>query len=556
MSIASEILGRRMRLIAAETHAVTHEPDLAVSADDGAILLTDRWVATVGLARPQPTVLVRSPYGRTGFVGLMFGRMLAERGLQVVVQSVRGTFGSGGSFTPFDERADGLATLRWLREQPWHRDRVGTFGPSYLGLVQWALAADAGEDLVAMAVQVSASQFYDQTYAGGGMSLQTAASWMAVMTAQESRLAPLAINRALRGLAAPMSELPLRDIDERATGAIVPWYREAFTHPERDDPYWTARDFSGRLSEVTAPVSFVGGWYDIFLPWMLADHAALAAAGTATRLTIGPWAHTSPGLAAAGHRDGIAWLRAHLLDDRRLLADSPVRIRVTGERSGGGWRELPAWPPPGTAERRLWLGDAGRLDATEPSGVSAGADGYRYDPADPTPAVGGPILLSREPVLDNRELEARDDVRVYTGDPLEEIVEAIGDVRVELFVSADSEFFDVFARVCDVDAAGASWNVCDALARVGPERFERDGDGIWRVSFALWPLGHRFAAGHRIRLQISSGAHPRYARNPGTGEDPGTATRMRPVAIEIHHGERRPSAVILPAAAQRPRRIG
>jgi len=269
-----------------------------------------------------------------------------------------------------------------------------------------------------------------------------------------------------------------------------------------------------------------------------------------------PLGHTSAGLAAAGHRDGIAWLRAHLLGDRRLVSDSPVRIRVTGERSGGGWRELPAWPPPETSERPLWLGHAGRLDATAPFGVSAGADGYRYDPGDPTPAIGAPILLSRDPVLDNRELEARDDVLVYTGDPLDEIVEAIGDVRVELFISADSEFFDVFARVCDVDAAGVSWNVCDALARVAPERFERDGDGIWRVSFALWPLGHRFAAGHRIRLQISSGAHPRYARNPGTGEDPGTATRMRPVTIEIHHGERRPSAVILPAAAQRPGRDG
>lgn len=112
MSFVSEILGRRMRLIGAETHAITHEPDLAVSADDGAIHLTDRWVATAVRARPQPTVLVRSSHGRTGFVGLKFGRMLAERGLQVVVQSVRGTFGSLGSFTPFDERADGLATLR------------------------------------------------------------------------------------------------------------------------------------------------------------------------------------------------------------------------------------------------------------------------------------------------------------------------------------------------------------------------------------------------------------------------------------------------------------
>src|SRR6202011_5014312 len=156
---------------------------------------------------------------RRSFVGLMFGRLLAERGLQVVVQSVRGTFGSEGVFSPFDERADGLATLRWIRAQPWHRGGIAMIGPSYLGLVQWALAADAGEDLAALAIQVSASQFWGQTYAGGALSLETAASWLAVIAAQERRIAPLAIERALRLLAGPMAELPLGDLDERATGS-------------------------------------------------------------------------------------------------------------------------------------------------------------------------------------------------------------------------------------------------------------------------------------------------------------------------------------------------
>ena len=548
MSAVSEILGRRMGLIAPRTRAVRHERDLAVIADDGAVLLTDRWVAADTAGEPQPTVLVRSPYGRTGFVGLLFGRLLAERGLQVVVQSVRGTFGSGGSFQPFDERADGLATLAWLRGQPWHRERIATFGPSYLGLVQWAIAADAGPDLVAMAIQVSASQFYDQTYAGGGMSLETAASWMAVMTAQEQRLAPLAINRAVRALAEPLRDLPLGDLDERATGAVVPWFREAFAHPERNDPYWSTRDFSAGVTGVTAAVSFVGGWYDIFLPWMLADHAALQSAGRRPQLTIGPWAHTSPGLAATGHREGIGWLRAHLLDDRRLVRETPVRILVTGERSGGGWRELETWPPPGTTERPLWLGDGRTLQAHAPAADATGVAAYRYDPADPTPALGGPILLSRTPVVDNEPLESRDDVLAFTGERLGETVEAIGPARVDLHVSADGEHFDLFARVCDVDAAGVSRNVCDALARVAPGRFEQGDDGVWRVSFALWPLGHRFAAGHRIRLLVASGAHPRYARNPGTGEDPASATRMRAVTITVHHGAAHPSAVVLPSA--------
>jgi hypothetical protein len=549
VSLASEILARRMRLARPQTLDVVCESDLHVAMDDGAVLMTDRWVASEAASTAQPTVLIRSPYGRGGFVGLLFGRLLAERGLQVVIQSVRGTFGSEGQFAPFDERADGLTTLGWLREQPWHAGRIGMMGPSYLGLVQWAVAPDAGDDLAALAIQVSASEFYDQTYAGGSLSLETIGSWMALVAAQESRLAPVAINRALRKLESALEDLPLSELDERATGAPLPWFREAFDHPGREDHYWAARDFSARVREVKAAVQFVGGWYDILLPWMLEDYAALRAAGHSPQLQIGPWTHTAPGLVGAGHRDGIAWLRRHLLGDGGQVRSSPVRVLVTGERSGGGWRDLASWPPPGTTERRLWLGSGRGLDFQSPNGAPGGGDGYRYDPADPTPSVGGPVLLARHPVVDNQLLEARADVLSYSSEPLRQVVEAVGPVRVELWATASSAFFDLFARVCDVDSEGRSWNVCDALARIAPERFERSADGAWAVAFDLWPIGHRFDAGHRIRLQVSSGAHPRYARNPGTGEDPVTATELSAVEIEILHGGAHPSALVLPAAA-------
>src|SRR5947209_18148089 len=142
-----------MSLPRAQTRAVVCERDLRAEMDDGTVLLADRWVAKAARDRSQPTVLVRSCYGRRQLFGLLHGRLLAERGLQVVIQSVRGTFGSEGTFNPFDERADGLATLRWIREQPWHSDRIGMIGPSYLGLVQWAAAAEAGDDVAALAIQ-------------------------------------------------------------------------------------------------------------------------------------------------------------------------------------------------------------------------------------------------------------------------------------------------------------------------------------------------------------------------------------------------------------------
>ncbi len=579
MSYASEILARRMHLPRAQTDDVVCEHDLPAEMDDGAVLLADRWVARDARETPQPTVLVRSPYGRRQLVGLMLGRLLAERGLQVVIQSVRGTFGSEGEFSPFDERADGLATLRWLREQPWHHDRIGMIGPSYLGLVQWAVATEAGDDLAALSIHVSASQFHGQTYAGGSLSLETAASWLVLVGAQERRLAPVAIARALRRLPTLFSELPIGELDARATGAEVPWFREALANPRREDAYWVTRDFAEGVGKVTAPVQLVGGWHDIFLPWMLEDFRALQAAGRQPQLTIGPWTHTAPGLLAESMREGLAWLRARLLLDDRLVREAPVRVFVSGAgdggdgagnedgdgadgegtdgdgRSGGagssgtgssgaGWRDLPTWPPPGTGERRLWLAREGRLSEQEPAAGEWG-DRYTYDPNDPTPSVGGAVLLTLEPVVDNRPLEARQDVLTYTTEPLASTVEAIGPTRVELWMRATSPHFDVFARVCDVDTKDSSWNVCDALARVTRERFEQV-DGAFHVAFELWPIGHSFAAGHRIRLQVSSGAHPRFARNPGTGADAASATELRAVALELLHDAQHPSMLILP----------
>ncbi|MCU0314847.1 MAG: CocE/NonD family hydrolase [Solirubrobacteraceae bacterium] len=548
MSLASAILARRMHLPRARTRDVVVERDLRVPMDDGAVLLADRWVARDRCDVPQPTVLLRSPYGRGQVFGLLLGRLLAERGLQVVIQSVRGTFGSTGEFSPFEEREDGLETLAWLREQPWHRGRIGMAGASYLGLVQWAVAPEAGDDLAALTISVSASQFHGQAYAGGSLSLESSGSWLVLVAAQERRLAPLQMARALRRLPALFDDAPISEFDARATGARVDWFQQALANPEREDDWWVRRDFATGVGAVRAPVQLIGGWQDIFLPWMCEDFAALRAAGREAQLIIGPWSHGAPGLAAAGLHEGVAWLRAHLLGDERMLrARAPVRICVTGERPPGGrWRELADWPPPGLGERRLWPAPDGVLREDGPA-PQAGASGYRYDPARPTPSLGGPVLLAREPVTDNRPLEARDDVVSFTTAPLESPLEAIGPARVELRARASRPYFDLFARVCDVSPDGVSRNVCDALARVAPGRFAQDADATWTVGFDLWPMAHRFAAGHRVRLLVASGAHPRYARNPGTGEPPGSETALEPVDVELLHGAADPSVLVLPA---------
>ena len=565
MSLASAIVARRLRLVSPQTRAIAVQRDLEAVMDDGAVLLADRY-APRG-APPGPTVLVRSPYGRSGVVGLLLGRLLAERGLAVVVQSTRGTFGSGGELNPFDERADGLATLRWLAAQPWHHGSIGMFGPSYMGLTQWAVAREAGEALGAIAPSITASQFHGQAYGGGSISLDTAVSWLVMVAAQQRPLGTVRMVRGLRRLPGLWDLLPLGDLPAVAAGYDLPAFADWLVHTKADDPYWTARDHSAGVGEITAPVQLLGGWHDIFLPWLLDDFVALQAAGRRAQLVVGAWTHTAPGAFAASLREGLAWLRAHLLDDPRMLSDAPVRVHVGGE-GGGRWRALPAWPPPATP-LRLHLRGGGRLDQEAPGGGLAhggpsdeegpAADGskldeaapdrFRYDPAAPTPSLGGPLLLGRTPIVDNAALEAREDVLTYTTAPLGVGLEAIGPVGVELHVRSSRDHFDVFARVCDVDAAGVSRNVCDALERVAPGRHERGPDGVVRVAFALWPTAHRFAAGHAIRLQVSAGAHPRYARNPGTGEDPVTATRLVTADQEVFHDAARPSALVLPRLA-------
>jgi putative CocE/NonD family hydrolase len=549
VTLLSELAGRSLRLPAPLTRDVRVVRDVRIPMDDGAVLLADRWLP-VGPASGEavpPVVLVRSPYGRRGFFGLAYGRLLAERGFQVVLQSVRGTFGSEGELAPFDERADGLATIRWLQRQPWCEGQIGMLGASYLGIVQWAVAEPAGDALGALSPSVSASHVHGQAYGGGSISLETALSWVLIVALQERRLAPLLILRGLRRqLPGAFETLPLGELDELLTGVALPFYREWFEETGREDPYWVARDYSAGVPAISAPVQLVGGWSDIFLPWMVEDFVALRRAGREAQLVIGPWAHADSALLGAATRAGIAWLRAHLLGDRRLLHDAPVRVWVGG--GAQAWRDFEDWPPPGARPWRLPLqadGDGEGFAVRRPQADRLSATSLRYDPADPTPSFGGPTLLARAPVVDNAPLEARDDVLVFTTPTLVCDVEAIGPVEAELHLRSDNPHADVFVRVCDVDPAGVSLNVCDALVRLRPGEPPADADGVRRVVVRLWPTAHRFDRHHRIRVLVAGGAHPRYARNTGTEEPLATATRLVPVEHELLHDAEHPSAVTL-----------
>lgn len=196
---------------------------------------------------------------------------------------------------------------------------------------------------------------------------------------------------------------------------------------------------------------------------MIEDYRALRAAGRSPQLIIGPWTHTSSGLAGVSLREAIAWMRAHLLGDVRMLSPARVRVYVTGERR---WRELREWPPPAAREHKLYLHAGGHLSSSPPETASPPTR-YRYDPAAPTPALGGAMLLEQRPVRDNRPLEARPDVVTFTGAPLGHDTDVLGPVHADIHIRSSRGNTDVFVRVCDVQPYGAS---CRAPARCGRRR--------------------------------------------------------------------------------------
>jgi putative CocE/NonD family hydrolase len=541
MTVTSRFLAQMMKLPAAESRAIKVERDLKVPMPDGVVLLADRYLPASGAG---PLVLVRSPYGRKNVFGTLFGTLFAERGLQALVQSCRGTFGSGGVFDPFDEAGDGLATVAWMREQDWYPGSFAMAGPSYLGIVQWAIAAQAGPELKALALQVTSSDPYDLVHAGGSFSLETGLVWVNLVAHQEQRLALLRQRLGSRRVSSLFGKLPLGELDAEAVGHQLSDWQSWLAHPEADDSYWTPRRFSAGRPQISAPASFVAGWQDIFLPGELRDYAALRAAGHEPRLLIGPWQHTDQEGMATCVRDSIVWLRAELLGDKSHDRDAPVRIFVGGIEE---WRDLPSWPP-AARDQRWHLQAEGGLGQDTPA--AADPDTYTYDPANPTPSVDGPVLGAspgrRKPLADNRELEARPDVLTFTSTTVEADLEVIGQVSAELFVRSSLEHTDFFARLCDVDPSGRSVAVCDALLRLSPGRPAAEPDGTIKVLIDLWPTAYRFKSGHRIRLQVSSGAHPRYARNPGSGEPLGTATKLVPADQRVYHDPDHPSALILP----------
>ena len=538
LPLSTRLTRRTMGKLPAPQFAVSYEPGLRVPTADGVDLLADHYFPDPARSRYEaasqdfpsfPTLLVRSPYGRRFPWAALYGVALAEQGFHVLIQSTRGTCGSGGVFQLWRGHGpDGQATVAWLRRQPWFDGRLGLIGPSAMTYAHWALAADPPPELKAMVVHVPLHSPHGFFHRNGLFALEDAL--IATTGVETQQLGTRRFLGATLRLARAMKRITGAEAPIETYTQVMGWspgfLTGAAAHPDPADGYWQGTDLLNVADGSRIPTLVVSGWSDVALDQALQEYGRLPAGQRS--LLIGPWTHTTAFQQGAGtvFAESVAWLRGHL--DEPAAPKGRVRVAVGG---GDDWCELSTWPPAAVPASWYPCPDGGLTREAPQADSLAGT--VRYDPADPTPSIGGNGLGQKSGIRDNTTLERREDVLVFTSAPLTEALEVIGSVAADLLVDPDfaAPSATLFVRLCDVDERGRSWNVCDGVTRVTGMSTASATESL-AVTVAMSSTAHRFLPGHRIRVQISGGAHPRFA---------GGREAFR---VAIRPG----SAIVLPAA--------
>ncbi|MFN3323969.1 MAG: CocE/NonD family hydrolase [Bryobacteraceae bacterium] len=519
-----------------------------------------------------PALLIRTPYGKGAQLSPNY-RYFVDQGYAVVIQDVRGRHHSQGEFGAIEqETADGEDTLRWIARQAWSNGRIGMLGGSYLGIVQWRAALSGSPYLKAIFPVVAGyDEYFDRFYSrGGALKLGHRLVWLA-----ENFRKPGARPDYHRFVL----HLPLRTADSLATGRRIGFFQEALDHPLYDD-YWRRRSTRERLDRVDVPVFVVGGWYDNFVQSDLEAFAELRKRSAEHRVVVGPWAHNmsyrfpeadfGPDSAAPVRDFQIEWfdkwVRGTGLSGGHTPS-KPVRLFVMG---ADRWREDETWPPPGFAPRRLYLSSGGRANSLEGDGIlswkpprAEPPDRFVYDPRHPVPTTGGaiccnPRVFAWGPV-DQRVVEGRPDVLVYTSEPLREDLEVIGPIRAVLYVATSAPDTDFTAKLVDVFPDGRARILTDGILRLRyRESLEREAAAVpgevYPITIDAGVTANVFLAGHRIRLEVSSSNFPRFDRNPNTGGPIASETAMRTATQTVFHENGRASHLLLPVKVPEPPR--
>jgi uncharacterized protein len=542
------------------------EKNVMVPMSDGAQLATDLYFP-VGVEK-APVVLIRTPYGKnkSGNGPQSVERVLAAQGYIVIVQDVRGRYGSGGEFYPFlHDGKDGQEMIAWIHKQPWFGGKLGTYGASYLGTTQWFEAP--GEPIDAMHLTVTSPNLKEVLYTDGELHLMTVLFWSGMMG--EHKAAKGAALKMAGNFTKYASYLPAGLADDKL-GQDVPYFDDALD-PAKIWQVYQAINYDDRYRQVSAPAVLVAGWYDMFLGPQLGDFNRLLKEGQGAAkdsiLVVGPWGHGRAGDGSVsygpdapmdktlGARQALLWFNRWLKGDTSVTFPR-VHIFVMGDNA---WRDENEWPLARTQYTKYYLHSGGKANTRKGDGslstqapAAEPADKFDYDPLKPVPTKGGNSLGLNLGAYNQAKLEDRPDVLCFTSPPLSADLEVTGPITAELFAASDAKDTDFTMKLVDVYPDGKAINIQDGVVRAmnrhnDPSKLTPLTPGaVEKYELDLWATSNVFKAGHQLRVEVSSSNFPRFNRNLNTGESPLTATTAVTAHQTIVHDVQHPSHIVLP----------
>ncbi|MBL8177465.1 MAG: CocE/NonD family hydrolase [Bryobacterales bacterium] len=562
----------------APTNDVRMDNLVGVPMRDGVTLFADVYRPVGG--GKYPVIVSRTPYSTerapSAYEAAVF---FARRGFAYVYQDVRGRHESEGKWEPFrNDIEDGYDTIEWAAKQPWSSGKVCMDGGSYLGHVQWRAAMAKPPHLTCMVPKVaSTSLYHDWITLNGGWRLSFNFGWGPVR--QESRIMQNTGPHGMAGGPQNLSfekmlwHLPLLTMQELA-GRNAKFYRDWIRHPDYDE-YWKKLNAEEVFQEIGVPVYTMGGWFDIFSQGTLRGYVGMSSKGKTeaarkkSRLLIGPWGHGSSrkfgdiDFGENAHVDEMAqslrffdyWLKGA---DDGIDSEPPVTLFVMGKNV---WRQEKEYPLARTQYTKLYFSGGGNANSDRGDGRlqwSAPSEGkpdvYRYDPANPVPSLGGNNCCGTPTPagpIDQRPIEKRGDILVYTSDFLNKEIEVTGPVKVILHASSDCVDTDFIAKLVDVFPDGRAIPVAEGIVRaryresLSAPKPLKPGE-VYEFAIDMVGTSNAFLKGHRIRVDITSSHFPQFDRNPNTGEPFGTSANIKVATQTIYHSGARASHIVLP----------
>ena len=548
------------------------EYDVGTTMSDGVRLSSDIYFPSKNQPGPYPTILYRTPYSNQMDYLVERGKYFSQNGYVVVCQDVRGRHDSGGEFIRWKhEFNDGNETIEWIGSQEWCDGNVGMAGPSYLGYVQWQAASMGSNYLKCIAPAVMSGDLHESPhYQGGAFQLALNTTWSFTTDGKTMQtIDDYDWERLFYHL--PIKEIPA------AAGRNIPDFVEWIDNPDFGD-YWHKINVINRLESVKVPCLHIGGWYDLYPQGTLNLFTGMQKRGGSKfarenqYVILGPWIHSASDTTMAGDIDfgvdsvldlkeiELSWFDKWLKNQPNNFNQSaPIKMFVMGRNE---WRNEEEWPPKGVTITPMYLRSEGHSNSASGDGLLSFdkpgkelADCFIYNPMFPVPTKGGGNCCSPHIVnwgaFDQREIEARADVLVYTSETLTDEVEVSGPIILKLFASTDCADTDFTAKLVDVFPDGKAINLCDGIIR-GRYRDSTEKQSllnpgqVYEFTVDLYPTSNVFLPGHKIRLDISSSNFPRFDRNPNTGNKFGVDCELKTANQTVYHEKDFASHLLLP----------